>query len=50
MTFQCTFVLILVFFSLNVICEQLINMFTNIEAAQVITLAFKSSIEISLFQ
>jgi len=58
-TFQCKFVLISVFFSsFNVICGQLINIslillifrFTNIEATRVITLAFKSSMEIPLFQ
>jgi len=46
------------FFTYNIICEQLINIslillifrFTNIEATWVITLAFKSSMEIPLFQ
>jgi hypothetical protein len=57
-TFQCKFVLVLVFFTYNIICEQLINIslilfifkFTNIEASRVITSAFKSSMEIPLFQ
>jgi hypothetical protein len=57
-TFQCKFVLILVFFSFNVIYGQLINIslillifrFTNIEAAQVITSGFKLSMKILLFQ
>ena len=55
-TFQCKFVSI--FFNYNIIYEKLINIlliyfifrFTNIEAARVITLAFKSSMEILLFQ
>jgi len=55
-TFQCKFVLI--FFSFNVICEQLINIslillifrFANIETARVITSTFKSSMEILFFQ
>ena len=59
MTFQCKFVLVFVFFfTYNIIYEQLINislilfifMFTNIEAARVITSAFKSSMKILLFQ
>jgi len=59
MTFQCHFVLVLVFcYTYNIIYEQLINIllilfnfrFTNIEAARTITFAFKSSIEILLFQ
>ena len=57
-TFQCKFVLILVFFSFNVIYGQLINIslillifrFTNIEVAQVITSGFKLSMKILLFQ
>jgi hypothetical protein len=57
MTFQCKFVLVLVFFYYNIICEQLINIslilfifrFTNIEAARVIISTFKSSMEIPLF-
>jgi hypothetical protein len=59
MTSQCKFVYVLVFFyTYNIIYEQLINIllilfnfrFTNIEAARTITLAFKSSMEIPLFQ
>jgi len=46
------------FFTYNIIYEQLINillilfifMYTNIEAAQTITSAFKSSMKIPLFQ
>jgi hypothetical protein len=45
-------------YTYNIIYEQLINIllilftfrFTNIEAAQIITSAFKSSMEIPLFQ
>jgi len=55
--FQCMFILVFLFFTYNIICEQLINIslfififrFTNIEDARVITSAFKSSIEIPLF-
>ena len=55
MTSQCKFVQVLVFFILS---EQLINIllilfqfrFTNIEAVRTITSAFKSSMEIPLFQ
>jgi hypothetical protein len=58
-TFQCKFVSVLVFFyTCNIIYEQLINIllflfifrFTNIETARVITSAFKSLMEIPLFQ
>jgi hypothetical protein len=59
-TFQCKFVVVLVFFFLtyNIICEQLINIslilfifrFTNIKVARVITSAFKLSMEIPFFQ
>jgi hypothetical protein len=57
-TFQYKFVSVLVFFNYNIIYEQLINIsliyfifrFTNIEAARVISSAFKSSMEIPLFQ
>jgi len=46
------------FYTYNIIYEQLINIlfilfnfrFTNIKAAQTITLAFKSSMKIQLFQ
>jgi len=43
------------FYTYNIIYEELINIlfnfkFTNIEAARTITLAFKSSMEIPLFQ
>ena len=57
MTFQCKFIVVLVFFffTYNIICEQLINIlfifrFTNIEAVWVITSAFKSLMKILLFQ
>ena len=60
MTFQCKFVEVLVFLkkNYNIIYEQLINIsliyfifrFTNIEAARVISSAFKSSMLIPLFQ
>jgi len=57
-TFQCKFVKVLVFFfNYNIIYEVItiefisfIFRFTNIEAARVISSAFKSSMEISLFQ
>jgi hypothetical protein len=58
-TFQCKFVSVLVFFyTCKIIYEQLINIllflfifrFTNIETARVITSAFKSLMEIPLFQ
>ena len=58
-TFQCKFVNVLVFFNLNyniiyeVITIEFISFifrFTNIEAARVISSAFKSSMEIPLFQ
>jgi hypothetical protein len=57
-TFQCKFVKVLVFFlNYNIIYEVMtiefilfISRFTNIEAARVISLAFKSSMQISLFQ
>jgi len=60
MTFQCKFVKVLVFFkkkNYNIIYEVItiefvsfIFRFTNIEAARVISSAFKSSMEIPLFQ
>jgi len=59
MTFQCKFVKVLIFFknNYNIIYEVIIIefisfifRFTNIEAARVISSAFKSSIEIALFQ
>jgi len=55
--FQCKFVKVLFFFNYNIIYEVItiefisfIFRFTNIEVARVISSAFKSSMEIPLFQ